>query len=134
MYTYTYAIDALMQWDGKRVTDHNRSALNVSYESIESSGRTVNGTLRKFVVARKRTFKIEWVDLFNTDNTVDGFMGADAIDAFYNATPGDFILTITDGSGKRESARVMIKDYSKSLSKRSKRTDFYDISISLEEV
>ena len=131
---YTYAIDALMQWDGKRVTDHNRSALSVSYESIESSERTVNGTLRKFVVARKRTFKVEWVDLFNTDNTVDGFMGADAIDAFYDATPGDFILTITDGSGKRESARVMIRDYSKSLSKRSKRTDFYDISISLEEV
>lgn len=131
---YTYPIDALMQWDGRRVTDHNRSALNVSYESIESSGRTVNGTLRKFVVARKRTFKIEWVDLFNTDSTVDGFMGADAIDAFYNSTPGDFILTITDGSGKKESARVMIKDYSKSLSKRGKRTDFYDISISLEEV
>lgn len=95
----------------------------------------VNGTLRRLTMAKDRkTFKVEWKDLFNDDLTVDGFMGYDSIKRFYEETPGDFILSITNGDGTVDDHRVMFQDMNYTITKRQQMTDFYDVSVVMIEV
>lgn len=132
---YTYPIDSIMKWNGKEVSDHNRGPLSVNYEKFNTEHRMVNATLRRLSMASdRRTFKAEWKDLFNDDMTVDGFMGHDSIKRFYENTPGDFELLITNGDGTTEKIKVMFQEMNYSISKRSANTDFYDIGITMVEV
>lgn len=65
-------------------TEHNRSTLPIGYEHIETSQRTANGTMRKFVVAKKKGIQLSWSMLPSRTNlTVDGKYGAEAIKDFY---------------------------------------------------
>lgn len=132
---YTYPIDALMQFNGNRISDHNRTPISVDYEELKNQKRMVDGTLRKYLVARKKNFSVSWTDLFRDDATVaDGFWAANSLKTFYDNTPGEFTLTITYGNGEVENYLVMIDSFSFVLSKRTAQRDFYDISISLVEV
>lgn len=125
---------ALMQWDGNSVTDHNRSELEVDVQRIETAKRMANGTLRKYVVADKRTFSVSWDDLPNSATyTVDGFWGGKEIEDFYNRNAGSFPLRITNGDGTSETFLVMITDFGKSLNRRGK-FDFWNVNIEMEEV
>lgn len=93
-----------------------------------------NGTMRKYVVADKRTFSTSWSDLPNTSQfTVDGYAGVDEIERFYNTNRGSFNLKVYYGNGNSEIFEVMFTDFSKSLSKRGK-FDFYDVDVKMEEV
>lgn len=130
----------LMVWNTMNVTDHNRSALSVDVERIETSKRMANGTMRKYWVADKRTFSCSWEMLPNsTAFTVDGFSGADDIEAFYNTSRGSFVLTLTykrtpgELNHPDETFNVMFTDFSKTLNKRGK-FDFYDVDVTMEEV
>lgn len=132
---YTYPIDSIMKWNGKEVSDHNRGPLSVTYEKFSTEHRMINGVLRRLSMANdKRTFKVEWKDLFNDDMTVDGFMGYDSIKRFYENTPGDFELLITSGDNSTEKVRVMFQDMNYAISKRQNATDFYDVSVVMVEV
>lgn len=42
------------------LSDHSRSPLNVSYEMIERSQRMADGTMRKYIVAKKKSFSCQW--------------------------------------------------------------------------
>jgi len=70
-----------------KLSDHNRQPINVTYTLVESTDRMANGTLRKFIVARKFVIKIEWKDFPTQDsNLVDyssGSYGAAWLKAFY---------------------------------------------------
>jgi hypothetical protein len=70
-----------------KLTDHNRQPFKFSYEIIESSQRMANGTMRKYIVAKKTKINIDWTDVPTLDsNTVDyssGTKGAAWIKAFY---------------------------------------------------
>ncbi|AVD99237.1 minor tail protein [Streptomyces phage BillNye] len=124
----------LMRWNGNAITDHNRGQLNVDVERIEKKQRMANGTMRKYIVADKRTFGVQWTMLPKlTSQTVDGFWGGEAIENFYNTVPGPFSLEITDGDGEVYTYTVMFSDYSKNVMKRGV-VDFWEIQISLEEV
>jgi len=46
-----------------QLTDHNRQPINFDYEIIERSARMANGTMRKFVVAKKMKISTSWRDL-----------------------------------------------------------------------
>lgn len=132
---YTYPIDAIMKWNGREVSDHNRGPLSVSYEKFVVDHRLIDGTLRRLSLARdRRTFKTDWKSLFNTDYTVDGFMGYDTMREFYESTPGDFELTVSYGDGETEKVRVMFQEFSYTISKRQQKTDFYDVSVVMVEV
>lgn len=132
---YTYPIDAIMKWNGKEVSDHNRGPLSVTYEKFIIDHRLIDGGLRRLSLGKdKRTFKVEWKALFNDDHTVDGFMGYDSIKEFYESTPGDFDLTITNGDGETETIKVMFQDMSYVVTKRGQRTDLYDVSVVMLEV
>lgn len=132
---YTFPIDTAMKWNKHSITDHNRAAISTSYEKIMTEKRMVDGTLRRFVVAEKKTFKVDWKDLYtNSDLVIDGGWSFDKIKKFYEETPGDFVLTLTEGNGRTTSVIVVFKDFTYAVSKRGSKTDLCDLSITLEEV
>lgn len=45
------------------LTDHNRQPLNLGYDIIEKTNRMASGTMRKYVVAKKRTLHTSWSDI-----------------------------------------------------------------------
>jgi len=67
------------------LTDHNRQPINITYTLVEQSDRMANGTMRKYVIARKFTHKVEWKEV----PTYDAFLvdypsnGPAWIKAFY---------------------------------------------------
>lgn len=46
-----------------QLTDHNRGNLEMSYEVIDKSARMADGTMRKYVVAKKRKLSVSWNEL-----------------------------------------------------------------------
>jgi hypothetical protein len=74
-----------------KLSDHNRQPINISYTLIESTDRMANGTLRKYIVARKFIISAEWKDfptldsnLVDYDSSSPAYAGA-WIKAFYEA-------------------------------------------------
>ena len=67
-----------------KLTEHNRSSLELSPERIEKTVRTSNGTLRKNHIADKRKFQLSW-DMLPSYRTltVDGGWGAEDLRSFY---------------------------------------------------
>jgi hypothetical protein len=123
-----------MRWNGNAVTDHNRQQLSIDVDRIEKKQRMASGTLRKYIVADKRTFSTSWNMLPKlTSQTVDGFWGADAIETFYNTVPGTFSLELSDADGETYTYNVMFSDFSKNVVKRGS-VDFWEISVTMEEV
>lgn len=130
----TFARPRLMRWNGNAITDHNRQPLAIDVERIEKKQRMANGTLRKYIVADKRTFNTSWNMLpKNASQTADGFWGADDIEQFFNTVTGSFSLEISDGDSETYTYNVMFADFSKTISKRGS-VDFWEINVSLEEV
>lgn len=125
--------NAGVKFGGNFLTDHNRAAIDTSVERIEKSSRMANGTLRKYVVADKRTWSVSWTDIPGpTAKTVDGNYGADAIENFYNTNKGAFTMIITAVTGTN-TYTVMFTDFSKTLTKRG-IYDLYDVSLTVTEV
>lgn len=126
---------SIMQWNGNKITEHNRSELDVTTERIKSSTRMANGTLREWVVATKRTFSASW-DLVPADTakTVDAAWGGKAMETFYNTTTGPFTLLITNGDGSTQSYTVVFQDFDKNIVSRGGTTDAWNVSVTLEEV
>jgi hypothetical protein len=72
-----------------KVTEHNRSAFELSTERIEKIVRTSNGTLRKNHIADKKKFQLSW-DMLPSYRTltVDGGWGAEDLRSFYFGDEG----------------------------------------------
>lgn len=78
-------------------TDHNRQPLKVNYELVEKASRMADGTMRKFVVAKKKKISAAWTMIpsgtyqaSNTQNsgygfTSDGYRGGAWMKNFYEA-------------------------------------------------
>lgn len=130
----TFAKPQLMSWAGNRISDHNRSELSIAVERIENSKRMANGTMRKYIIADKRTFSTDWSMLpASWRNTVDGFWGAEDIETFYDSNPGVFDLVLNYTDREPERFKVVMSSFSKSLVKRG-LYDFFEVSVELEEV
>ena len=83
-----------------KLTDHNRSEIEISPEVIESQARMANGKMRKYVVAVKNNISTSWEyvpsrtyvlqdDLVTKEYlTVDGNYAAGWLESFYNANVG----------------------------------------------
>jgi hypothetical protein len=102
--------DTTMLDDFLILSDHNREAISVSPERLESRERTINGRMRSYHVADKLKFDISWTNLpsrafsenpkFNslgkatagTDYTVDGGAGGVDLLAWYEAHTGPFYM------------------------------------------
>jgi hypothetical protein len=129
-----FSKNALMEWNDNKISDHNRSDLGVNVERIQTTKRMANGTLRKYVVADKRSFSVSWDNLpHSADFTVDGFWGGREIEAFYASNAGAFKLKITNGDGLIELVDVVFKSFDKNINKRG-AYDFWDVNIEMDEV
>lgn len=130
----TFAKPALMTWDGNKISDHNRDPLAIDVNRIEESTRMANGTMRKYIIADKRTFSTGWTNLPQTASlTVDGFWGKNEIETWWNTKPGSFQLKVFYGDGTNETYNVMMTKYSAEISKRG-NFDFWRVTVEMEEV
>jgi hypothetical protein len=121
--------------EDETLTDHNRSSIAISYQRIHDTVRTQFGQLRKYHIADKRSFSLSWEMLPETSlHTVDGGMGAREMQNFFLEKTGQMFMTITYNAGDSEEVSVIITEFSIDLQKRWNPTNFYNVSLSLEEV
>lgn len=125
---------SLMTWDGNKITDHNRSELGISVERIEERHRMANGTMRRYVIADKRSFSVSWKELPQSKAfTVDGFWGKNEMEDWWDTKPGSFLLRVNYGDGTFENFNVMMTKFEADIAKRG-AYDFWNVSVELEEV
>jgi hypothetical protein len=126
-----------------KVTEHNRSALEINTERIERIVRTSNGTLRKNHIADKKQFQISW-DMLPSYRTltVDGGWGAEDLRSFYFGDEGKQSFNIKINLAKTgldqssegfESYAVVISSCNFTVVKRGLQPH-WNVSLSLDEV
>lgn len=137
------------------LTDDNRESVAVSPKRIEYKQRMLNGRMRSYYVADKRTFSTGWsnipsrstryptVDDGRTDSiTSDEFGAGQNIKDWFETKTGDFwMLLVYDGvdstseaSSQVELYNVMFDDFSYDIVKRGQYNDLWNVSITLVEV
>jgi len=134
-----------------KVSEHNRSSINIDVDRFEKSQRMSNGSLRKIWIADKKNISTSWNNIPTYSTlTVDGGMGAGDIKAFYlNKGKGTFKVKISYNavSARDEIIVASFTSCTFSISKRNVRDaaprlgvtppdaqEFWDVSLSLEEV
>lgn len=148
--------NAIMFWSTNgttwnKISDHNRQPLSISSTRIGTDNRTVDGTLRRYSVAKKRTFQVSWVNFPSKTSqsyggktglgTVDAGWAGEDIETFYKNNDGTFQVKLRKGNDEAKAANdgtlevvtVMITDFSKDIEKRG-IVDLWSLSITLEEV
>lgn len=126
-----------------KVTEHNRSALDLGTERIEKVVRTSNGTLRKNHIADKKKFQLSWEMLPSYRTlTVDGGWGAEDLRSFYFGDEGkqSFNIRINlaktgldQSSSGYELYNVIISSCNFTVVKRGMQPH-WNVSLSLDEV
>lgn len=122
-----------------KITDHNRGPVQLTVERIETKSRMGDGTMRKYSVAKKRSWALTWTNIpsrtrFGALNTVDGGMDGSSMEEFHNAHDDEFDIKVLDGEGAEEIFTVMISDFSKDIVQRGISNDYWNLNITLEEV
>ena len=138
-----------------KLTDHNRSDIQITPELIEKSGRMANGTMRKYVVDIKTKISLSWERVpSQTTYTVDNNYSSEWLEAFYYANAGLPIYLKVVSAGEtvpsmgnvpseqsRSSAlsnskvySAFITDFSKTIVWRTKDRDFVNMSIEFTEI
>lgn len=149
--------NAIMYWSSdngttwNKISDHNRDPLAVAWDFIERKNRMADGTLRRYTVAKKRSFSTAWTLLPSKRNstyagrtamtTVDDGWSGEEMEAFFNTVNGSFLMKLRKGideakaitDGTIEVVPVMISDFSKDIEKRG-TVDLWTINLTLEEV
>lgn len=133
--------DEGLSWD--LISDHGRGPLDISYERIEQKSRMFDGTLRRYVVAKKRSWTINWENLpSKAVALLAGGKPGEWMEDFHDSHDGDFLVRFRDGNAidavpsgtNSEVVRVMIGDFSKEVVKRTPTFDLWSVDLTLEEV
>jgi len=143
LYFDTGTDDVTPTWT--KISEHNRSPINIDVDRFEKTQRMSNGSLRKIWIADKKNISSSWNNLPTYSTlTVDGGMGAEDIRAFYlNKGKGTFKIKISYNavSARDEIMTASFTSCTFSISKRNIRSttasvpqEFWDVSLSLEEV
>jgi hypothetical protein len=144
----TWKTNPVMEWstDGGttwyQITDHGREPLTVTVERIENVQRMADGTLRRYVVAKKRTFQCNWTNIPSVTGThlANGQPGS-YIENIHDTVNGPFYIRLRAGADRDTTFtglsgtiyQVMITDFSKDIVKRSTAYDMWNLDITLEE-
>lgn len=144
---------ALMVW--YKLTDHNRSEIDISTELIESSSRMANGSMRKYVVAQKNTISTSWDYVpSKKEETADNNYSAAWLESFYKNNAGvPIYLKVVSSelepdpsigsvpAGTFKDARtgfkvypVFISSFSKNIVNRTKLSDYVNMTIEFMEI
>lgn len=138
-----------------KLTDHNRSEIEIVPELIEKTARMANGTMRKYVVATKDKISVSWQTVpSQTSYTVDGHYSSEWLNAFYNANNGIPVqvkviraLNPTPGVGSvpndanrqtsstaSETYSTFITNFNSTIVWRTANRDFVNMSIEFTEI
>lgn len=139
-----------------KLTDHNREPISANPELIEAANRMANGKMRKYVVAKKMKFSVDWTYIpTKTSLTVDGHKSSAWLDAFYQAYAGlpvhikiinsdiDFVPipgNVPSDSSFRTSQQnsttytVFITAYSSTVLHRTVESDYAKMNIEFTEI
>lgn len=119
------------------LTEHNRQETPVNTEEIASATRMVNGRLRKYHVADKRTWTLTWemLPVFDAD-TVDGKTGSSTLENLYRTYKGEFILSVQHVDPTLDfSVPVIFRSFNKTHPLKGRGSkDFWNVDLTLEEV
>ena len=135
------------------LTDDNRSDLQVSLDRIEYKKRMINGRMRSYHVADKRTFSVSWKDLpsLKTELSESRFITSpsgwascqEMLQWHINHSDSFYLTLVYDTPSASasvpltyslETYNVFFEDFSYTVKKRGLTTDLWDISMSLVEV
>ena len=135
------------------LTDDNRSNLQVTLDRIEYKKRMINGRMRSYHVADKKTFSVSWKDLpslktelsesrFITSPT--GWASCQEMLQWHTNHSDSFYLTLVYDTPTAsasvpltyslETYNVFFEDFSYNVKARGLTTDLWDISMTLVEV
>lgn len=135
------------------LTDDNRSDLQIGLERIETKKRMINGRMRAYHVADKKTFSVSWKDLPTLTSQIsekklgggsNGWAsGQEMLTWYKNHTDSFYLILVYDTPEAAvniplkyslEYYNVFFDSFNYSINKRGNRTDLWDISMSLVEV
>ena len=134
------------------ISDNNRKDLEVAFERIEYKQRMVNGTMRSYHVADKRSFSTSWSQFPSRKTKVteydastrNKFAGGQEMLKWYTDNTGSFWMllvydkdsTVSTSNIKYnvEAVNVFFDNFSYNITDRGSDTDLWDISLSLVEV
>ena len=145
------------------LSDDSRDAVQVSYERIETKDRMIDGTMRSYFIADKRTFSTSWNDFpsrkspstvsfdrgygqkFIRDSGTNVGAGQDILN-WYNTYKKDFwmllvydapilsgSINIAPTSGWAEKIHVFFQDFNFTVTKRGPYHDLWNIDMTLVE-
>ncbi len=132
---------------GGFITDHSRSELDISYDEVGNTDRSAMGTMRGYVITRKRTFSTSWEMVpAHYSLTVDGGWSGHELLTFYN-TLSNAACTLfvynrdlaTTAASPQHTVNVRFKDFSYTVVKRNvvhggSKTDYWNFDVSWEEI
>lgn len=138
------------------VTDDGREPVSVNVERIESKQRMINGRMRSYYVADKKTFSTSWrsipsrktrtgvSDGISNQITSDAFGAGIDIKDWYETHTGSFWMMLVydndtavgaaNNGNQVEIYNVFFESFSFDIIKRGQYNDLWDISISLVQV
>ena len=130
----TFAGPALVRFDDTDITDQGRT-FSEGRDERAVSNNTANGTIKKYIIAEKRTWSLSWsyIPQLSTD-TYDEKGARDTIKAL--AMIGDPItLRVRNSYGEEYVYTVWIEDYDEKVVRRDFVTNIflYDVNLSLKE-
>lgn len=145
----SWKINPLMEWssDGgttwSQISDHGRDAVQVAVTRIENAQRMADGTLRRYVIAKKHTFTCSWSMLPSVSgNQLANGQPGTFMETFHDTINGPFLMRLRAGSDRDTVFTgtqgtiytVMITDFSKEIAKRGFTYDMWNVDFTLEEV
>ena len=135
------------------LTDDSRSELQVSLERIEFKKRMINGRMRSYHVADKKSFSVNWRDLPSVKTEISesrfqaspsGWASCQEMLSWHKNHSDSFYLTLVYDTPTAaaeiplkyslETYNVFFEDFSYVVKKRGPLHDLWDISMTLVEV
>lgn len=135
------------------LTDDSRSELEVSIERIEYKKRMINGRMRAYHVADKKSFSVSWSDLPTSSSAISEYRtttgrtniaSAKQMLDWYEDHTGSFYLTLVYDTNEAAASvplkyrveyyNVFFDNFSYSVNKRGPQHDLWDVSMTMVEV
>lgn len=135
------------------LTDDSRSELQISIDRIEFKKRMINGRMRSYHVADKKSFSVNWKDLPSLKTELSesrfqaspsGWASCQEMLTWHKNHSDSFYLTLVYDTPTAaaevplkyslETYNVFFEDFSYVVKKRGPKHDLWDISMTLVEV
>jgi hypothetical protein len=126
------------------LSDHSRSPLSVSYDVLSKSDRMADGTLKRYVVARKKIIQCQWSMLPTIRSQVaDGNADARDMKEFYESNlyrPMSMTLYYNRNTAERsgaayaETLSVYWNNFTFDVVKRYKNFDYWNVTAEFLEI